>query len=296
MESLLVARVPNCSIALFHESKFEPQSGLVEAIDSKFTRNMEDGSREEKNSRFIIGYRPAWKERELWYEAATRAIEARIRASAASSSVSGTTPPGGVARGVVLFVGDGMGMSTLTAARILSGQRHGNTGEETQLAWDSFPAVALARTATKGRSSSNGSHESAKRAVHQAWQQASQVAVEGDCMDQPFLTSLTFAGQARQLAEYFLVSSIESGTRNLVELADLQDFMRGLCTAGLWRPFSHGSLRKSGMCFRDVSTTRVTIESEVTIDSGSNHRYLAGVTSQGLTDEVLDARVVTLLE
>ncbi|KOC64157.1 Membrane-bound alkaline phosphatase [Habropoda laboriosa] len=84
-------------------------------------------------------------ERKVWYEAATQAIEARIRASAASSSVSGTTPPGGVARGVVLFVGDGMGMSTLTAARILSGQRHGNTGEEAQLAWDSFPAVALAR-------------------------------------------------------------------------------------------------------------------------------------------------------
>ncbi|XP_011336534.1 alkaline phosphatase isoform X2 [Ooceraea biroi] len=55
-------------------------------------------------------------------------------------------PPTGVARGVVLFVGDGMGMSTLTAARILSGQRRGNPGEEVQLAWDSFPAVALART------------------------------------------------------------------------------------------------------------------------------------------------------
>ncbi|XP_036147815.1 alkaline phosphatase isoform X2 [Monomorium pharaonis] len=39
-----------------------------------------------------------------------------------------------------------MGMSTLTAARIFAGQRHGNPGEETQLAWESFPAVALART------------------------------------------------------------------------------------------------------------------------------------------------------
>jgi len=53
-----------------------------------------------------------------------------------------------VARGVVLFVGDGMGMSTLTAARILSGQRRGNPGEEAQLAWDDFPAVALARVST----------------------------------------------------------------------------------------------------------------------------------------------------
>ncbi|XP_072760654.1 alkaline phosphatase [Anoplolepis gracilipes] len=93
----------------------------------------------------VVVVRAGKQEREVWYEAATRAIEARIRA-AASSSASGTTPPTGVARGVVLFVGDGMGMSTLTAARILSGQRRGNPGEETQLAWDSFPAVALART------------------------------------------------------------------------------------------------------------------------------------------------------
>lgn len=81
-------------------------------------------------------------ERVAWYEGATRAIEGRIRASAATWSAPAA---GGVARGVVLFVGDGMGMSTLTAARILSGQRRGNTGEEAQLAWDSFPAVALAR-------------------------------------------------------------------------------------------------------------------------------------------------------
>ncbi|XP_046744633.1 alkaline phosphatase-like isoform X1 [Diprion similis] len=85
------------------------------------------------------------QEREVWYEAATRAIESRVRQMAAASGNPGTTPTG-VARGVVLFVGDGMGLSTLTAARILSGQRHGNTGEEAELAWDTFPAVALART------------------------------------------------------------------------------------------------------------------------------------------------------
>lgn len=91
-------------------------------------------------SRYLLG-----TERNVWYDAATRNIEARIRAAAAATSASGTTPPVGEARGVVLFVGDGMGMSTLTAARILSGQRQGNTGEETELAWDTFPAIALAR-------------------------------------------------------------------------------------------------------------------------------------------------------
>lgn len=78
----------------------------------------------------------------MWYDAATRNIESRIRLAASASS--GTSPTG-EAKGVILFVGDGMGMSTLTAARILAGQRHGKTGEETELAWDTFPAVALAR-------------------------------------------------------------------------------------------------------------------------------------------------------
>ncbi|KAG6795815.1 alkaline phosphatase isoform X3 [Apis mellifera caucasica] len=91
----------------------------------------------------IVFVQAGEQERVAWYEGATRAIEGRIRASAATWSAP---PAGGVARGVVLFVGDGMGMSTLTAARILSGQRRGNTGEEAQLAWDSFPAVALARS------------------------------------------------------------------------------------------------------------------------------------------------------
>ncbi|XP_043491262.1 alkaline phosphatase-like isoform X1 [Polistes fuscatus] len=113
----------------------------------------------------ITVVRAGEQEREVWYEGARRAIEARIRAATNSNGAGpgtggtgeagggagtggggGNTAPSAVARGVVLFVGDGMGMSTLTAARILSGQRHGNTGEEAQLAWDSFPAVALSRT------------------------------------------------------------------------------------------------------------------------------------------------------
>ncbi|XP_044583815.1 alkaline phosphatase-like [Cotesia glomerata] len=85
------------------------------------------------------------QERNVWYNAATRSIETRMRAAASTTS-TGTTPPTGEAKGVILFVGDGMGMSTLTAARILSGQRHGNTGEEAELVWDTFPAVSLAKT------------------------------------------------------------------------------------------------------------------------------------------------------
>jgi alkaline phosphatase len=50
------------------------------------------------------------------------------------------------AKNVILFVGDGMGISTLTAARILKGQMAGQTGEEGYLSFESFPHTALVKT------------------------------------------------------------------------------------------------------------------------------------------------------
>jgi alkaline phosphatase len=50
------------------------------------------------------------------------------------------------AKNVILFVGDGMSLTTVAAARILEGQRKGGTGEENRLAWETFPATALSKT------------------------------------------------------------------------------------------------------------------------------------------------------
>ncbi|MET0384345.1 MAG: alkaline phosphatase [Polyangiales bacterium] len=50
------------------------------------------------------------------------------------------------AKNVILFVGDGMGVSTITAARILDGQRKGHPGEENQLSFEKFPALTLVKT------------------------------------------------------------------------------------------------------------------------------------------------------
>lgn len=52
----------------------------------------------------------------------------------------------GRARNVILFIGDGMSLTTVAAARILEGQRRGDSGEENQLAWESFPNTALSKT------------------------------------------------------------------------------------------------------------------------------------------------------
>ncbi|KAE8594813.1 hypothetical protein XENTR_v10019813 [Xenopus tropicalis] len=51
-----------------------------------------------------------------------------------------------VAKNVIMFLGDGMGVPTVTATRILKGQMAGQPGEETQLEMDKFPHVALSKT------------------------------------------------------------------------------------------------------------------------------------------------------
>ncbi|XP_029003532.1 intestinal-type alkaline phosphatase [Betta splendens] len=50
------------------------------------------------------------------------------------------------ARNLILFLGDGMGITTVTAARILKGQMAKRSGEETSLVMDTFPHVALSKT------------------------------------------------------------------------------------------------------------------------------------------------------
>lgn len=65
-------------------------------------------------------------------------VEGAAHAAAAS--------PSSTAKNLIIFVGDGMGVSTVTAARIHAGQRAGRDGESNRLAMDTFPHVALSRT------------------------------------------------------------------------------------------------------------------------------------------------------
>lgn len=74
------------------------------------------------------GETPAW-----WY-----------RAGAVTAATQGSME--GRAKNLILFVGDGMSLTTVTAARILAGQRLGQSGEEYRLSWEEFPHTALSRT------------------------------------------------------------------------------------------------------------------------------------------------------
>ena len=74
------------------------------------------------------GETPAW-----WY-----------RSGAARAAGNGAMQ--GKAKNVILFLGDGMSLTTVAAARILEGQRKGRPGEENQLSWEEFPHTALSKT------------------------------------------------------------------------------------------------------------------------------------------------------
>jgi alkaline phosphatase len=71
-----------------------------------------------------------------WYRAGAQAL------AAAQARVVHEGP----ARNVILFVGDGMSLATVTAARILEGQLAGGTGEENSLAFERMPWIGLAKT------------------------------------------------------------------------------------------------------------------------------------------------------
>ncbi len=66
------------------------------------------------------------------------------RSGAARAAANGAMA--GRAKNVIVFLGDGMSLTTVAAARVLEGQRNGRPGEEHLLAWEHFPYTALAKT------------------------------------------------------------------------------------------------------------------------------------------------------
>ena len=75
---------------------------------------------------------PAHQRDNPWYRDARQRVAARAGGAKASN--------------VILFLGDGMGISTVTAARIFAGQRGGGSGEENALSFETFPVTGLIKT------------------------------------------------------------------------------------------------------------------------------------------------------
>uniref|UniRef100_A0A8C0H2V7 Alkaline phosphatase n=1 Tax=Chelonoidis abingdonii TaxID=106734 RepID=A0A8C0H2V7_CHEAB len=81
---------------------------------------------------------PAWHEENpaFWNQQAAEAIKATLKLQ----------PMNYQAKNLILFLGDGMGVPTITATWILKGQLQGQLSPEMPLAMDAFPYVALSKT------------------------------------------------------------------------------------------------------------------------------------------------------
>lgn len=83
---------------------------------------------------------PEEKDPQFWYDLAYEEIAKRLALD---------QPNAKKAKNIILFLGDGMSLSTVAAARILKGQRQGNTGEESALSFETFPYTGLSRVSSR---------------------------------------------------------------------------------------------------------------------------------------------------
>lgn len=71
-----------------------------------------------------------------WYQQAQQKLQQQLKHKPITSK----------AKNVILFIGDGMSVPTVTAARILQGQQQGQSGEENFLSFEQMPNSALVKT------------------------------------------------------------------------------------------------------------------------------------------------------
>ncbi|MCP5163361.1 MAG: alkaline phosphatase [Hahellaceae bacterium] len=81
---------------------------------------------------------PAVQKDSAWFKEAKSAVTEDLARTVNANK--------GAAKNIILFVGDGMGISTVTAARILEGQMQGGMGEEHQISFETLPFVGLSKT------------------------------------------------------------------------------------------------------------------------------------------------------
>jgi alkaline phosphatase len=88
---------------------------------------------------FVNGGRIDWsieKDGSFWNEQARLSIEEVLQRRENTR----------IAKNVIMFLGDGMGVSTVTAGRIRKGQMKGQLGEDFLTEMEQFPRLGLAKT------------------------------------------------------------------------------------------------------------------------------------------------------
>ncbi|XP_071785567.1 alkaline phosphatase-like [Asterias amurensis] len=86
----------------------------------------------------MVAMLSAGQEPDYWNQQARETLQKALNAASQHNK--------NIAQNVILFLGDGMSIPTVTSTRIYKGQREGKTGEESTLVYEEFPHVALSKT------------------------------------------------------------------------------------------------------------------------------------------------------
>ncbi|EDW01035.1 membrane-bound alkaline phosphatase [Drosophila grimshawi] len=131
---LLSALIATTWSAAFDMKEIHDQNQLVGISNAAGARiNLLDPNAMAKNKYTP----PKEKDAQFWYNLANEEIAKRL----AQPQVDKRK-----AKNVIMFLGDGMSLTTVAAARILKGQLKGNTGEEDELSFEKFPYTGLSKT------------------------------------------------------------------------------------------------------------------------------------------------------
>lgn len=109
------------------ETVVKAQTREGNLIDPNAMGKDKTGPEEEKNAQF-------------WYDLAHEELARRLEQP---------QPDKRKAKNMILFLGDGMSLSTVAAARIHKGQLKGNPGEEDALSFEKFPYTGLSRVSAR---------------------------------------------------------------------------------------------------------------------------------------------------
>uniref|UniRef100_A0A8D8ZEE1 alkaline phosphatase n=1 Tax=Cacopsylla melanoneura TaxID=428564 RepID=A0A8D8ZEE1_9HEMI len=114
---------------------------LVQSGERQDDENMHDfsdfqvGAKSDRTAKSNI--RAEEKESEYWIKHAVHHVHHRVNC---------VKPNTKIAKNIILFLGDGMGVSTQTAARIYQGQLNGQNGEENSLFFETLPYSGVSKT------------------------------------------------------------------------------------------------------------------------------------------------------
>jgi alkaline phosphatase len=107
------------------------------------------------------------------------------------------------AKNIILFVGDGMSLTTVSAARIYEGQQRQQTGEENQLSFERFPFTAFSKTYnTDSQTPDSAGTMTAMitgAKTRMGFLSVGQIPARGDCsagLKQPLISAVTLAKAA----------------------------------------------------------------------------------------------------